>query len=141
MFLNLLDTDLGRPHQVAKLPGTQISKPGFFYTQHDFVMPVAGDDGLTLYRFNNNTYDYVDSKLVMATPPASGGMTAAQLGVSTMAAWSTADDCFLMQMMTFNAGPSASTGYAAPLASPRGELGDVARRIGVLSSTAPRAFA
>jgi hypothetical protein len=116
VYTYLLDTKLGSPQLAAKkLPGTHLAEPAFFYTSHDLVMPVGGDDGLTLHRFSSS-YNYIDSKHVVATPPATG-LTSAQVGLTTMAAWSTKDDCYLTEMMAYDAAPSINLGYAC--SSPR----------------------
>jgi hypothetical protein len=115
VYLHLLDLDLQNPEWVAKFPGTNIAEPAFLRTQADLIMPVVGDDGLTLYRFADS-FEPIDSKHVMQTKPAVA-MTSAQMGVATITAWSTELDCHIMQNATYAPGPAVSISRACP--SPR----------------------
>jgi hypothetical protein len=102
VFMHLLDNDLGNPQYTAKLPGTMVADPAFYKTQADIVMPVAGDDGLWLHRFDDSL-EPLDSKLVIPTKPARS-MTAAQMGVALFTAWSTDSECYMMLTSTFGGG-------------------------------------
>ncbi len=105
VVVNLLDENLANPQLLAKVPGRFLAEPGFFHTQAELVMPVVGDDGLWLHRFDDSL-TLLDSKHVLATAPATA-MTAAQLGVAMLTAWSTDSDCYLMLTSTYSPGTSA----------------------------------
>jgi hypothetical protein len=102
VFLHLLDNDLTNPQYTAKLPGSYVAEPAFFKTQADLVMPVAGDDGLWLYRFDDS-FEPTGSVHVVPTKPARS-FAAAQLGVALMTAWSTDSECYMMLTSTFSGG-------------------------------------
>jgi len=102
VFLHLLDNDLGNPEFTAKLPGTFVAEPAFYKVQADLVMPIVGDNGLTLHRFDDS-FEPLDSRLVVPTKPARS-MAAAQMGVAMLTAWSTDSECYLMLTSTFSAG-------------------------------------
>jgi hypothetical protein len=112
VFVHMLDDDFANPQWIAKFPGSLISKPSLHEIQGDLVLPIATDDGLVLHRL----YDSLeprDTLLVKATEPAIA-MDAVQLGVSTMAAWSTRGSCHLMMMPAFAAGPTTELSGACP---------------------------
>jgi hypothetical protein len=115
VFLHLLDDDLGNPQYTAKFPGTYVADPAFYNTQADLVMPIAGDDGLWLHRFDDS-FEPLESKLLLATKPARS-MAAAQMGVALLTAWSTDSECYMMLTSTFSAGLSKRIAVAC--ADPR----------------------
>ena len=116
VHVHLLDNDLGDPHYTPKLPGSYLGEPAFYQAQADLVMPIAGDDGLWMHRFDSS-FVVQDSIQLLATAPATS-MTAAQMGVATLTAWSTAnDECFMMLTSTFHPGPYAKLPVACD--SPR----------------------
>jgi hypothetical protein len=115
VFLHLLDNDLSNPQYTAKLSGKYIADPAFYKTQADLVMPIAGDDGLWLHRFNDS-FVPTDSKLVIPSQPARS-MTAAQMGVAMLTAWSTDSECYMALTSTFSAGINTRVGVAC--ADPR----------------------
>src|SRR5262249_1194022 len=80
VFLHLLDDDLGTPQSPAKLPGPFLSEPAFFNVQAALVMPIVGDDGLWLPRFDDS-FEPLDARHVVPTKPARS-MAAAQMGVA-----------------------------------------------------------
>lgn len=105
IVVSLLDENLANPQLLAKVPGRFLAEPAFFHTQSELVMPVVGDDGLWLHRFDKSL-TLLDSKHVLATAPATA-MTAAQLGVAMLTAWSTESDCHLMLTSTYSPGTTA----------------------------------
>src|SRR6185503_14068479 len=85
VYLHLLDSDLGNPQYTARLAGTHIAEPAFYKTQADLVMPIVGDDGLWLHRFDDS-FEPLDARHVVPTKPARS-MAAAQMGVALLTAW------------------------------------------------------
>jgi hypothetical protein len=75
-------------------------------------MPVAGEDGVSLHRFDA-AYQLVDSKLVVPSGPVRA-MTAAQLGVAMFGVWTTDNACHMMQTSTFSAGLHTQLAVACP---------------------------
>jgi hypothetical protein len=130
VFTHLLDDDMGNPQFTAKLPGTFIADPAFYKTQADLVMPVAGDDGLWLHRFNASL-EPVDSKLVIASNPARS-LTAAQMGVAMLTAWSTDSECYIALTSTFGAG--VNTRMPVACADPRISVGQGGQAVMVFNS-------
>lgn len=112
LSMHLLQDDLSSPELVMKVPGTAVAKPAFFNTNADLLMPVGGDDGVTLYRFADS-FEPIGS-LKVATSKRVESMTAAQLGFATFAAWSTASECYMMQMAGFAPGPMSYQATACP---------------------------
>ncbi|HTL32959.1 MAG TPA: hypothetical protein VL326_07535 [Kofleriaceae bacterium] len=102
VFMHLLDPDLGNPQYTAKLPGRLVSEPAFYNVQGDMVMPIAGDDGLWMGRFQDS-FEPIDGKLMIPTKPARS-MAAAQIGVATFVAWSTDSECYMYETSTYGAG-------------------------------------
>jgi hypothetical protein len=110
--VHVLGDDISINSQSAKVPGTQIADPAFYKSQHGVMMPVAGDDGLWFHLLDPS-FNVVESKQVLATKPVRS-MTAAQLGVAVMTAWSTDSECYLMLSSTFSAGPYTRVPFACP---------------------------
>lgn len=110
VFMHLLDPDLGNPQYTAKLPGRLVSEPAFYNVQGDLVMPIAGNDGLWLHRFQDS-FEPIDGKLMVPTKPARS-MAAAQMGVATFIAWSTDSECYMYETSTFGAGIDTRIGVA-----------------------------
>jgi hypothetical protein len=102
VFMHLLDNDLTNPQYTAKLPGTHIADPAFYRIQSDLVMPIAGDNGLWLHRFDDS-FEPIGSMHVAPTKPVRS-FTAAQMGVAVMTAWSTDSECYMMLTSTFSGG-------------------------------------
>jgi hypothetical protein len=115
VFMHLLDADISNPQLAAKVPGKYIADPALYKTQADLVMPVARDDGLWLHRFGASL-EPLESKLVVASSPARS-LTAAQLGVAMLTAWSTDTACHIMLTSTFSKGLTATVPSAC--ADPR----------------------
>lgn len=111
VMLHMLDDDLTNPQYAAKMPGRFVADPAFFHTQADLVMPTAGDDGLWLHRFQDQS-TLMDSKLLIATEKPATALAAAQIGVATMFAMSTEADCYMMLTSTPSPGIRAQVGRA-----------------------------
>lgn len=105
VYVHMLDDDFTNPQYIAKLPATMIAEPAFYNVQADLVMPAVGNDGLWLYRFQDSL-EPIDARHIMTTAPARS-MTAAQMGVAMLTAWSTDDDCYMMLTSTFSGGLDA----------------------------------
>jgi len=112
LYLHLLDNDLTNPQLVTKIPANTLPQPAFYNTQADIVMPVGDDNGLTLYRFADSL-EPIDTLTVAPTKPVRS-MAATQLGVSTLAAWSTDTECYMMQLAGYAPGPMAYQPVACP---------------------------
>lgn len=102
VFMHLLDPDLRNPQYTAKLPGRLVAEPAFYNAQGDLVMPIAGDDGLWLGRFQDS-FEPIDGKLMIPSKPARS-IAAAQIGVSTVVAWSTDSECYMYATSKFGSG-------------------------------------
>jgi hypothetical protein len=115
VFLHLLDDDLGNPQYTAKLPGTYVAEPAFYNVQSDLVMPLVGDDGLWLHRFDDS-FEPLEAKHLVPTKPARS-MAAAQMGVAMFTAWSTDTECYMLLTSTYSSGIDTRLGVAC--ADPR----------------------
>lgn len=115
--VSLMADDLSSSQLVTSVAGNVVAKPAFYPVGpfNDLVMPVGGDNGLTLYRFADS-FEPLDSRLVVATNPVES-VTAAQFGSKTLAAWSTAKECFVAQISGLEAGDVAKS--PLPCANPR----------------------
>jgi hypothetical protein len=130
VFMHLLDDDLSNPQLTAKLPGNYVADPAFFETQTDLVMPIAGNDGLSLHRFNAS-FEAVESKLVVPSSPARS-MTAAQMGAALLTSWSTDTECYIMMTSTFGGG--LDTRLPVTCANQRIAVGDTGQAVMVFDS-------
>jgi len=70
---------------------------------NDFVMPIAGNDGLWLHRLADS-FEPLDSLQLLATDPVRA-LAATQLSTALLAAWSTDNDCYMMLTSRLAAGP------------------------------------
>jgi hypothetical protein len=100
--VHLIADDMSKAVNIAKLPPGFIAKPAF--QRSDFVdfIPVADAQGLRLERFNSN---WENSTVRAATTDFATGLTAAPMGHSTVAAWATKGECYMMTLFTPQPGP------------------------------------
>jgi hypothetical protein len=113
--VNLLDETLGSPQEVAKLSGNFVAKPALFSADGDTVMPIGGDNGLTVVRFDG-TWTPTDSQLMMPSKPVTS-MTAGQMGGATLVTWSTPYECY-SALLTGYTTPTISSRVPIPCANP-----------------------
>lgn len=106
LSLSLMTDDLSDSQLVTTVAGNVVAKPAIYATDGGLVMPVGGLDGLTLYRLADS-FEPIDSRLVVASNPVVS-LTAARSGAATLAAWSTKDQCYMMQLAGLESGPMTS---------------------------------
>ena len=113
--VNLLDPYLETATQIAKLDGTVLPKPGFFETNHQHVVVVGGQDGVSVTQFDD-AWSLIGTTLVGATKPVTT-MAATQMGDAVIATWSTsAGECYVQQLATH---PGTPAGVASACANGR----------------------
>src|SRR5262249_49194699 len=95
--------------------GTHVAEPAFFHAPGSTLwMPVGADDGLWLWHLADSL-EPLDKVHLVTTKPALW-MTAAQMGVGVLAAWSTDADCYMT--LANSLAPGRSQRIAATCAQP-----------------------
>ncbi len=107
-----LDPSFEFANLMTQIKGTHVSEPAFFRSSGNLVMPVAGEDGLTVHRFYDSL-EPLDSKTFVTTKPATS-FAAAQVGAGIMSAWSTDTECYLHMTHTYEPGETARIVGACP---------------------------
>lgn len=130
--LSLWTDDLKTSQLVTSIAGNVVAKPAFHAVDHNLVMAVGGDNGLSIYRFADS-FEPIDSRLVVATNPVES-VTAAQFGTKTLAAWSTAKQCYVAEINGLESGNVSSS--ALPCHNPRLAV-DPSTSIGILVYDTP----
>jgi hypothetical protein len=100
--VHVIADDLSSAQQVAKLLPGYISNPAFQTADGVSFVPVADDQGLRIERFNGA---WTNSTMRVATTEPATGLAAAQMDYSTVAAWSTKANCYMMSLFTPAPGP------------------------------------
>jgi hypothetical protein len=92
-----------------------LPKPGFFETNHQHVVVVGGQDGVSVTQFDDE-WSLIGTTLVGATKPVTT-MAATQMGDAVIATWSTsAGECYVLQLATH---PGTPAGVASACANDR----------------------
>jgi len=115
IHLNVLDENLQNPQYITKIPGSFVGEPAFYQAQGNIVMPVATNDGLWMYKFDDGL-EPMGSKHFVTTAPARS-ITVSQLGTAMMTSWSTDTSCYLHVNTTYEAGVTATV--EAPCTEPK----------------------
>jgi len=124
--VHTITDDLSTATEVAKLLPGSIANPAFQIADGVNFVPVADDQGLRLERFDNA---WQVSTMRAAKTEAATGLAAAPMGHSTVAAWSTKANCYMMTLFTASPGPLATMPEACT--SPRLAI-DGASQVGQL---------
>lgn len=103
--VHLIADDLSGAQEVAKLLPGNIANPAFQLSDGVNFVPVADDQGLRLERFDAS---WQASTMRVATTEAATGLAAAKMDYSTVAAWSTKANCYMMTLFTAAPGPLAT---------------------------------
>jgi hypothetical protein len=103
--VHLIADDLSKAQEVAKLLPGHIASPAFQVSDGVDFVPVADDQGLRLERFNGA---WTASTMRVANTEAATGLAAAKMDYSTVAAWSTKANCYMMTLFTAAPGPLAT---------------------------------
>ena len=103
--VHVIADDLSGAQEVAKLLPGNITKPAFHVADGVNFVPVADDQGLRLELFDGSWQ--ASTRRVATTEPATG-LAAATMGYSTVAAWSTKANCYMMTLFTAAPGPLAT---------------------------------
>jgi hypothetical protein len=93
--LHLLDEDFTNPQHVAKLAGTTVAQPAIYNLGDELVMPTLSNDGVWLHRFQDS-FEPIASRHIATSKPAHS-LSAAQVGIDLLAAWSTDDGCTVLR--------------------------------------------
>jgi hypothetical protein len=115
VYVHLLDYDLQTAQYVTRLPGNYLGEQTFYLAQGNIVMPVVGDDGLWMHRFDDSL-EPIDAKHFKLSA-AGRSISVAQMGTSLMTAWATDTSCHMMINSTYE--PGVSTMVNTPCSNPR----------------------
>jgi hypothetical protein len=103
--VHLIADDLSGAQEIAKLAPGYIAKPAFQAADGANFVPVADSQGLRLERFDAT---WNETTMRVANTEDATGLTAAVMDHSTIAAWSTKANCYMMTLFTPQPGPLAT---------------------------------
>lgn len=114
VFVDALRPDLSQPVELAKIAGGIVAKPALLPVGTLSILPVGGDQGVTLAGFSGVQ---PVGKTQIATAEPVTGLTAAPDAGDALVAWSTASTCGLARLAGLTPGPVKQV--ASPCATPR----------------------
>jgi len=110
--IHQLDANFEYANQITTVKGSHVAEPTFFTANSALVMPVGGENGLEVYRFQDSL-EPIDSRLFVQTAPATS-FAATQLGSGFLSAWSTDTSCYLHMAQSFEPGHTGVVASPCP---------------------------